>query len=163
MTSMSAALMGSSVSSFRGARVAAPVSLPLRVAAPQGLSIEAAHKKGAGSTKNGRDSRSQRRGVKVYGDQPVKSGGIIMRQVGNTWHAGNNVGQGKDYTLFALNEGVVKFETIKGRKCISVYEAPPVVLPAEGTRKAKRRAMYTPRSQQRAEAESTLGVAVVAK
>ena len=161
---MSAALMGSSVSSFRGARVAAPASLPVRVAPPHSLiSIEAAHKKGAGSTKNGRDSRSQRRGVKVYGDQPVKAGGIIMRQVGNTWHAGNNVGQGKDYTLFALNEGVVKFETIKGRKCISVYDAPPVEQPAEGTRRAKRRAMYTPRSQQRAEAESTLGVAVVAK
>ena len=162
MTSVSAALVGSNVSTFRGDRVTAPARLPLRVA-PQGLCVEAAHKKGVGSTKRGRDSNSQRRGVKVYGDQLVKPGGIIMRQVGNTWHAGNNVGQGKDYTLFALNGGVVKFENIKGRKCISVYDAPHVEQPAEGTRKAKRMAMYTPRAQLRSEAENTLGVVVVAK
>mmetsp|Transcript_20602 Transcript_20602/g.52810 ORF Transcript_20602/g.52810 Transcript_20602/m.52810 type:complete len:163 (-) Transcript_20602:55-543(-) len=132
----------------------APVAAPLR--------IEAAHKKGAGSTKNGRDSNSQRRGVKVYGDQAVKAGGIIVRQVGNTWHAGAGVGQGKDYTLFALDSGVVKFETIKGRKSISVYAAPEAAAPAPGSRKAERRAKYTPRAQQREQA-STAAFAVVAK
>lgn len=159
MTSFGSALCSSS-SSFRGVRVAAPaLRSPLRPAAP--LTIEAAHKKGAGSTKNGRDSNSQRRGVKVFGDQSVKAGGIIIRQVGNTWHAGNGVGQGKDYTLFALDAGHVKFETIKGRKCISVYPSPDPTEPAPGTRKAKRREMYTPRAVLRAEAEAA-AIAVVA-
>merc|ERR1712224_469578 len=83
--------------------------------------IEAAHKKGSGSTKNGRDSLSKRRGVKVFGDQAVVSGGIILRQVGSKFHAGINVGSGKDYTLFALTEGIVKFERLRGRNCVSVY------------------------------------------
>jgi large subunit ribosomal protein L27 len=113
------------------------------------LRIEAAHKKGAGSTKNGRDSNSQRRGVKVYGDQAVKAGGIIIRQVGNTWHAGSGVGQGKDYTLYALDAGVVKYEKIKGRKCISVYAPEPVAEPVPGSRKALRREQYVPRAQLR--------------
>ena len=69
-----------------------------------------AHKKGAGSTRNGRDSNAQRRGVKVYAGTPIKAGGIIVRQVGATFHAGKNVGTGKDFTLFALIDGVVKFE-----------------------------------------------------
>lgn len=83
-----------------------------------------AHKKGQGSTRNGRDSNAQYRGVKVFGGQDIKSGGIIVRQVGSTVHAGRNVGTGKDYTLFAKVDGVVKFER-KGRdkKQVSVYPA----------------------------------------
>ncbi|MGH7269378.1 MAG: 50S ribosomal protein L27, partial [Polyangiaceae bacterium] len=69
-----------------------------------------AHKKGAGSTRNGRDSNCQKRGVKVYGGERVNAGSVLVRQVGTTIHAGNNVGVGKDYTLFALVDGVVKYE-----------------------------------------------------
>ena len=69
-----------------------------------------AHKKAGGSTKNGRDSNSQRRGVKVYGGQVVRSGNVIVRQVGSTFHAGENVSTGKDYTLFATADGKVVFE-----------------------------------------------------
>jgi large subunit ribosomal protein L27 len=83
-----------------------------------------AHKKGAGSTRNGRDSNSQRRGVKVYGGETVLAGNILVRQVGGTIAPGKNVGLGKDYTLFALIGGVVKYEwrTNKQRK-VSVYPA----------------------------------------
>jgi large subunit ribosomal protein L27 len=81
-----------------------------------------ASKKGTGSTKNGRDSNAQRLGVKRYGGQVVKAGNILVRQRGTTFHAGNNVGVGKDYTLFALVDGVVTFERKgKNRKKISVY------------------------------------------
>ena len=66
-----------------------------------------AHKKGQGSTRNGRDSNAQYRGIKLYGGQSVKSGSIIVRQCGTKFFPGNNVGMGKDYTLFALIEGVV--------------------------------------------------------
>lgn len=69
-----------------------------------------AHKKAGGSTKNGRDSNAQRRGVKVYGGTKVRAGNIIVRQVGSTFHAGDNVGTGKDYTLFAKVDGIVVFE-----------------------------------------------------
>ena len=69
-----------------------------------------AHKKGSGSTKNGRDSNSQRLGVKVYGNQPVKAGGIVVRQRGLTFKPGKDIGVGKDYTLFALTDGVVEFQ-----------------------------------------------------
>jgi large subunit ribosomal protein L27 len=69
-----------------------------------------AHKKGAGSTRNGRDSNSQRRGVKVYGGERVTAGSVLVRQVGTTIHPGRNVGLGKDFTLFALVDGVVKYE-----------------------------------------------------
>ena len=68
-----------------------------------------AHKKGAGSTKNGRDSRSNRLGVKIYGNQSVIAGNIIVRQRGTVHNPGNNVGMGKDHTLFALTDGIVKF------------------------------------------------------
>jgi large subunit ribosomal protein L27 len=68
-----------------------------------------AHKKGGGSTRNGRGSNAQRRGVKVYGGQRISAGGIIVRQVGETISAGRNVGLGKDYTLFALIDGVVTY------------------------------------------------------
>ena len=83
-----------------------------------------AHKKGVGSTKNGRDSESKRLGVKKADGQPVIAGNIIVRQRGTHIHAGTNVGIGKDDTLFALAAGRVKFEHMAGgRKKVSVYEA----------------------------------------
>ncbi len=72
-----------------------------------------AHKKGEGSVKNGRDSQSKRLGVKIYGGQPVVAGNIIVRQRGTVYHPGKNVGVGKDFTIFALTDGVVEFK--KGR------------------------------------------------
>lgn len=69
-----------------------------------------AHKKGQGSSRNGRDSNGQRRGLKRYGGQTVQAGNILVRQVGNRFHAGQGVGQGKDFTLFALVDGFVKFD-----------------------------------------------------
>jgi large subunit ribosomal protein L27 len=83
-----------------------------------------AHKKGQGSTRNGRDSNPKMRGVKRFGGQAVKAGSILVRQVGTKLHPGTNVGQGRDFTLFALVDGVVKFER-KGRDrtCVAVYPA----------------------------------------
>ncbi|MEI7458335.1 MAG: 50S ribosomal protein L27 [Pirellula sp.] len=69
-----------------------------------------AHKKGQGSTRNGRDSNAQRRGVKKFGGEKVISGNILIRQVGTKWHPGRNVGMGKDYTIFSLIEGNVYFD-----------------------------------------------------
>jgi large subunit ribosomal protein L27 len=81
-----------------------------------------AHKKGQGSSRNGRDSNSQRRGVKAYGGEKINAGSIIVRQVGTVFHPGNNVGLGKDYTIFSKIDGFVKFERLdKKRKKISVY------------------------------------------
>lgn len=81
-----------------------------------------AHKKGGGSTRNGRDSNSQRLGVKCFGGEFVISGNIIIRQRGTKFHPGVNVGMGKDHTIFATSEGYVHFETVRGgRKQISVY------------------------------------------
>ena len=81
-----------------------------------------AHKKGVGSSKNGRDSESKRLGVKKFGGEAVTTGNIIVRQRGTKIHPGNNVGMGKDYTLFALIDGVVKFEPHRrDRKQVSVY------------------------------------------
>ena len=80
-----------------------------------------AHKKGAGSTKNGRDSNSKRLGIKIYGNQTVKSGGIIVRQRGLTFKPGKGVMVGKDYTLFALQDGTVQFESDKKTKFVNVY------------------------------------------
>ncbi len=74
-----------------------------------------AHKKGQGSSRNGRDSNAQRRGVKRFGGEQVRAGSILVRQLGTRFHAGANVGQGKDYTLFALRDGVVKFDR-EGRR-----------------------------------------------
>jgi large subunit ribosomal protein L27 len=74
-----------------------------------------AHKKGQGSSRNGRDSDGQRRGVKVFGGQEIPAGSIIVRQVGSKIHAGRNVGRGKDFTLFALKDGKVRFGTSRGR------------------------------------------------
>jgi len=81
-----------------------------------------AHKKGGGSSRNGRDSSAQKRGVKVYGGTTVPAGSILVRQVGSSIHAGKNVGTGKDYTLFALVDGIVKYEwSSNTRKQVSVY------------------------------------------
>lgn len=74
-----------------------------------------AHKKGQGSSRNGRDSNSQRLGIKVYGGQSIRAGGIIVRQRGTRYHPGRNVGRGKDDTLFALADGVVVFDR-QGRR-----------------------------------------------
>ena len=83
-----------------------------------------AHKKGQGSTRNGRDSNSQRRGVKVFAGQSINAGSIIIRQLGTKIHPGSNVGLGRDYTIFAKIDGVVKFERFdKRRKKVSVYAA----------------------------------------
>ena len=80
-----------------------------------------AHKKGQGSSRNGRDSNGQRRGVKRFGGETVTAGSIIVRQLGTKFHAGKNVGQGKDYTLFALLDGAVKFDQ-EGRRVNIVPE-----------------------------------------
>lgn len=134
----------SSHSCLRGA------ALGLRPPLPSGskrllcepLIIEAAHKKGAGSTKNGRDSVGKRLGVKIFGDQAAKAGSIIVRQRGTTFHPGNNVGLGRDYTLFSLIEGVVKFEKFgPDRKKVSVY--PKVEQPENAnSRRVKRRDFF---------------------
>jgi large subunit ribosomal protein L27 len=80
-----------------------------------------AHKKGSGSSKNGRDSQSQRRGVKVYGQQEVTPGNIIVRQLGTKFKPGYNVGMGKDFTIYALIHGKVEFQTVGSSKSINVH------------------------------------------
>lgn len=81
-----------------------------------------AHKKGGGSTRNGRDSNAQRRGVKVFGGEAVNAGSILVRQVGETISPGRNVGKGRDFTLFALVTGEVKYEWVnRHKKKVSVY------------------------------------------
>lgn len=81
-----------------------------------------AHKKAGGSSKNGRDSNAQRRGVKLFGGQKVRAGNIIVRQLGTKFHPGINVGIGRDYTLFAKIDGTVAFERLgRSRKKVSVY------------------------------------------
>jgi len=83
-----------------------------------------AHKKGVGSSRNGRDSNAQRLGVKRFGGEFIRSGGIIVRQRGTRFHPGKNVKKGSDDTLFATTDGIVTFETLRRRSTISVY---PVV------------------------------------
>ncbi len=93
-----------------------------------------AHKKGGGSSRNGRDSNSQRLGVKKFGGQEVKAGNIIVRQRGTQFHPGSNVGMGTDHTLFALTDGTVEFrQTRKDRKSVNVLnnEAANAVAKAE--------------------------------
>ncbi|CUR53826.1 50S ribosomal protein L27 [Serratia symbiotica] len=82
-----------------------------------------AHKKAGGSSRNGRDSQSKRLGVKRFGGELVLAGSIIVRQRGTKFHAGNNVGCGRDHTLFALKDGLIKFETkgLNNRQFISIY------------------------------------------
>lgn len=88
-----------------------------------------AHKKGVGSSRNGRDSEAKRLGVKRFGGQFVKAGNILVRQRGTQYHPGNNVGMGRDYTIFASIDGIVKFERKdRDRLKISVY--PPTEVPA---------------------------------
>ncbi len=82
-----------------------------------------AHKKAGGSSKNGRDSKGQRRGVKRFGGQFVRAGNILVRQLGTRFHPGKNVGMGKDYTLFSKIDGTVKFEVRRNRQLVSVYPA----------------------------------------
>jgi large subunit ribosomal protein L27 len=83
-----------------------------------------AHKKGVGSTRNGRDSNAQYRGVKKFGGEQVRAGNILIRQCGTQFHPGRNVGLGSDYTIYALIDGVVKFEhKSKARYKVSVYPA----------------------------------------
>lgn len=84
-----------------------------------------AHKKGAGSTRNGRDSNAQHRGIKRFGGEAVNAGTILVRQVGETFSPGKNVGKGKDFTLYSLINGQVKFEHVnKKKQRISVYPSP---------------------------------------
>lgn len=86
-----------------------------------------AHKKGLGSTRNGRDSNPKYRGIKKFGGEKVIAGNIILRQKGTRWHPGLNVGLGRDYTIWSLIEGVVKFERLgKDRQKVSVYPADAV-------------------------------------
>jgi large subunit ribosomal protein L27 len=81
-----------------------------------------AHKKGEGSVRNGRDSRSKRLGVKIFGGQPAISGNIIIRQRGTVYHPGTNVGVGKDFTIFALTDGIVEFRKTRSKTLVSVSE-----------------------------------------
>ncbi len=85
-----------------------------------------AHKKSGGSAKNGRDSIGQRRGVKKFGGEIVKAGNIIIRQLGTKWHPGDNVGLGKDYTIFSLVDGTVKYESFRrnGKERTRVHVIP---------------------------------------
>ena len=86
-----------------------------------------AHKKGVGSSKNGRESHSKRLGVKIFGGEPCKAGNILVRQRGTEFHPGNNMGMGKDHTLFALVDGTVSFKVTKeDRRYVSI-------IPAEAT------------------------------
>lgn len=88
-----------------------------------------AHKKGGGSSRNGRDSNAQRLGVKKYGGETVKAGNILVRQRGTQFHPGRNVGLGTDHTLFALIDGIVQFRQVrKDRKCIDIV---PVAVEVE--------------------------------
>ncbi|MCL7024220.1 hypothetical protein MKW94_022359 [Papaver nudicaule] len=118
------------------------------------LTIESAHKKGAGSTKNGRDSKGQRLGVKIYGDQLAKPGAIIIRQRGTKFHPGKNVGLGKDHTIFSLIDGLVKFEKYgPDRKQVSVYPRVPVPENPDSYKVRKREAFRMQRERRKARKE----------
>ncbi|CAA7013169.1 unnamed protein product [Microthlaspi erraticum] len=168
-TSMSLNLIGSfkglslsSTSSFlRGdlhfpTKTSFTVTLPLEnLQAPVPLTIKSAHKKGAGSTKNGRDSPGQRLGVKIYGDQVAKPGAIIVRQRGTKFHAGKNVGIGKDHTIFSLIDGLVKFEKFgPDRKKISVYPREIVPENPNSYRARKRESFRLQREKKKARREN---------
>lgn len=84
-----------------------------------------AHKKGQGSTRNGRDSPGQRRGIKIYAGHTVKPGNILVRQLGTRIHPGRNVGMGRDFTIYAKIDGVVKYQTGRGRHWVSVEPLAP--------------------------------------
>ncbi|CAH9146282.1 unnamed protein product [Cuscuta epithymum] len=133
------------------------VAFPLKSKVP--LTIRSAHKKGAGSTKNGRDSPGQRLGVKIFGDQAAKPGAIIVRQRGTKFHAGKNVGIGKDHTIFSLIDGLVKFEKFgPDRKKISVY--PRITQPENPNsyRERKREAFRSQRERRKARREGNMDI-----
>ncbi|KAK6928536.1 Ribosomal protein L27, partial [Dillenia turbinata] len=131
------------------------VSFPIRTVP---FTIESAHKKGAGSTKNGRDSRGKRLGVKIYGDQVAKPGAIIVRQRGTKFHPGKNVGLGKDHTIFSLIDGLVKFEKLgPDRKKVSVY--PRVVQPENPNSYRNRKREYFRLQRERKKARQEAFVA----
>jgi len=97
-----------------------------------------AHKKAGGSSRNGRDSKGRRLGVKKFGGEAVISGNIIIRQRGTTWHPGANVGIGTDHTLFAMSDGVVKFQTKgNGRAYVSVLSIPQALVAPDGIEQAQ--------------------------
>lgn len=101
-----------------------------------------AHKKGQGSTRNGRDSPGQRRGIKIYAGQTVRAGNILVRQCGTRIHPGRNVGLGRDFTIFALIDGVVKYESYRGDKRQVSVDGPA------GTETTARGAAPTPNPDQ---------------
>jgi len=152
--------LASSSSFLRGDHTALPggttggvgvATLPAR-----GLTIQMAHKKGAGSTKNGRDSKGQRLGVKIYGDQLAKPGAIIIRQRGTKVYPGNNVGMGKDHTLFSLIDGLVKFEKYgPDRKKVSVYPYEKQPENPNSYRARKRENFHLQRERLKARAEGS--------
>ncbi|KAG8054139.1 hypothetical protein GUJ93_ZPchr0001g30902 [Zizania palustris] len=126
------------------------------------LTIQMAHKKGAGSTKNGRDSKGQRLGVKIYGDQVAKPGAIIIRQRGTRVYPGNNVGMGKDHTLFSLIDGLVKFEKYgPDRKKVSVYPYEKQPENPNSYRARKREYFRMQRERKKARAEGSIEVQLV--
>jgi len=89
-----------------------------------------AHKKGQGSTRNGRDSQGQRRGVKLFGGENARAGNILVRQLGTRIHPGKNVGMGRDFTLFALTDGVVRYDRMgKDRRKVSIVPGTEVAPP----------------------------------
>ncbi|KAM7509268.1 hypothetical protein LguiA_019721 [Lonicera macranthoides] len=154
--------VGSSSSSsfFRGDFGSIHVGHKLSVSFPlkSPLTIESAHKKGAGSTKNGRDSKGQRLGVKIYGDQLAKPGAIIIRQRGTKVHPGNNVGIGKDHTIFSLIDGLVKFEKFgPDRKKVSVYPYEKQPENPNSYRARKREAFRLQRERKKARKEGFVG------
>ncbi|KAF5748718.1 50S ribosomal protein L27 chloroplastic [Tripterygium wilfordii] len=120
--SLSSASSASSFFNFDAGLIMPKSTVSMRPRLPVPLTIESAHKKGAGSTKNGRDSPGQRLGVKIFGNQVAKPGSIIVRQRGTKFHPGKNVGIGKDHTIFSLIDGLVQFEKFgPDRQKISVY------------------------------------------
>jgi large subunit ribosomal protein L27 len=92
-----------------------------------------AHKKGQGSSRNGRDSNGQRRGVKRFGGQLVRAGNILVRQVGTVFHPGDNVGMGRDFTLFALIDGTVRYAKNRGRQIVSILPGAAAAQAAAGS------------------------------
>jgi len=101
-----------------------------------------AHKKGQGSTRNGRDSPGQHRGIKIYAGQTVRAGNILVRQCGTRIHPGRNVGLGRDFTIFALIDGVVKYESYRGDKRQVSVDA------ADGANTTAKHAAPTPHAEQ---------------
>ncbi|XP_052139996.1 50S ribosomal protein L27, chloroplastic [Oryza glaberrima] len=137
-----------------GVGMGVPMTMPVRR-----LTIQMAHKKGAGSTKNGRDSPGQRLGVKIYGDQVAKPGAIIIRQRGTRVYPGNNVGMGKDHTLFSLIDGLVKFEKYgPDKKKVSVYPYEKQPENPNSYRARKREYFRMQRERKKARAEGIVEV-----